>query len=159
MVFWWTCPNRLAKIRFWWLVVHLSKELQWFSSPQDAECLSHDIKIRVWWIMVDITKEFHCFFVRPPFKLYFRLRPATKPIKTAAGAPRPKGAPRGSKSTTFAWGKFQVSNPQKIVANPIGEPSVSPFQKTIYLWLQAAAWEVSWRLVCRELQVDTVSKI
>ena len=97
-----TCPSRLTKIRFWWLVVHLSKELQWFSSPQDAECLSHVIKIRVWWIMVEITKEFQCFFVRPPFKLYFRLRPATKSIKTASGAPRPKSAPRGSKSTTFA---------------------------------------------------------
>ena len=66
---------------------------------------------------------------------------------------------RGSKSTTFAMGKFQVSNPQKLVANPIGEPSVSPFQCPIYLWLQAAAWDVSWRLVCCELQVDTVSKI
>ena len=28
--------------------LHFSKELQWFSSPQDAECLSHVIKIRVW---------------------------------------------------------------------------------------------------------------
>ena len=50
---------------------------------------------------------------------YFKLRPATKSIKTASGAPRPKSAPRGSKSTTFAQGKFQVSNPQKLVANPI----------------------------------------
>ena len=46
----------------------------------------------------------------------------TKSIKTASGAPRPKSAPRGSKSTTFAQGKFQVSNRQKMVANPIGEP-------------------------------------
>ena len=76
--------------------------------------------------MVEFTKEFQCFFVRLPFKLYFRLRPATKSIKTASRAPRPKSAPRGSKSTTFAKGKFQVSNPQKMVANPIGEPSVSP---------------------------------
>ena len=52
--------------------------------------------------LAGITKEFQCFFVRPPFKLYFRLRPATKSIKTASGAPRPKSAPRGSKSTTFA---------------------------------------------------------
>ena len=44
--------------------------------------------------MVEITKGFQCFFVRPPFKLYFRLRPATKSIKTASGAPRPKSAPR-----------------------------------------------------------------
>ena len=111
------------------------------------------------WIMFEFTKEFQCFFVRLPFKLYFRLRPATKSIKTASGAPRPKSAPRGSKSTTFAQGKFQVSNRQKMVANPIGEPSVSPFQYPIYLWLQAAVWEASWRLVCRELQVDTVSEI
>ena len=62
-----------------------------------------------------------------------------KSIKTASGAPRPKSAPRGSKSTTFAQGKFQASNLQKMVANPIGEPSVSPFQYPIYFWLQAAA--------------------
>ena len=43
-----TCPSQLTKIRVWRIVVHLSKELQWFSSPQDAECLSHVIKIRVW---------------------------------------------------------------------------------------------------------------
>ena len=67
------------------------------------------------------------------------LNPNTKSIKTASGAPKPKSAPRGSKWTTFAQGKFQVSNPQKMVANPIGEPSVSPFQYPIYLWLQAAA--------------------
>ena len=60
--------------------------------------------------MVEIIKEFQCFFVRPPFKLYFRLRPATKSIKTASGAPRPKSAPRGSKSTTFAKGIFQPFN-------------------------------------------------
>ena len=81
--------------------------------------------------MVEFTREFQCFFVRLPFKLYFRLRPATKLIKTASGAPRPKSAPRGSKSTTFAQGKFQVSNPQKMVANPIEEPSVSPFQSEV----------------------------
>ena len=69
--------------------------------------------------MVEFTKEFYCFFVRLPFRLYFRLRPATKSINTVSGAPRPKSAPRGSKSTTFAQGKFQVSNPQTMVANPI----------------------------------------
>ena len=63
----------------------------------------------------------------------------TKSSKTASGAPRPKSAPRGSNSTTFAQGKFQVSNLQKMVANPIGESSVSPFQHPIYLWLQAEA--------------------
>ena len=89
--------------------------------------------------MVEFTKEFQSLFVRLPFKLYFRLRQATKSIKTASGAPRPKSAPRGSKSTTFAQGKFQVWNRQKMVANPIGEPSVSPFQYPIYLWLQSAA--------------------
>ena len=67
------------------------------------------------------------------------LNPNTKSIKTASGAPRPKSAPRGSKSTTFAQGTFQVSKFQKMVANPIGEPSVPPFQYPIYLWLQAAA--------------------
>ena len=107
--------------------LHFSKELQWFSSPQDAECLSPFIKIRVWWIMVEITKEFQCFFVRPPFKLYFRLRPATKSIKPASGAPRPKSAPRGSKSTTFAQGKFQVSNLEKMATNPIGIPPFHHF--------------------------------
>ena len=83
--------------------------------------------------MVEITKEFQCFFVRPPFKLYFRLRPATKSIKTAAGAPRPKSAPRGSKSTTFANGNVQLFNLQKLAMNPIGDPSVLPIQYPIYL--------------------------
>ena len=63
--------------------------------------------------MVEFTKGFQCFFVRLPFKLYFMLRPATKSIKTASGAPRPKSAPRGSKSITFAQGKFQVSRTLK----------------------------------------------
>ena len=83
--------------------------------------------------MVEITQEFQCFFARPPFKLYFRLRPATKSIKTAAGAPRPKSAPRGSKSTTFAGGFFQLFNLQKIGMNPVGDPSVLPTQSPIYL--------------------------
>ena len=89
--------------------------------------------------MVEFTKEFQSLFVRLPFKLYFRLRQATKSIKTASGAPRPKNVPRGSKSTTFAQGEIQVSDSHKMIPNPIGEPSVSPFQYPIYLWLQAAA--------------------
>ena len=51
----------------------------------------------------------------------------TKSIKTDSGAPRPKSAPRGSNSTTFAQGKFQVSSRQKMVANPIGNPPFHHF--------------------------------
>ena len=55
--------------------------------------------------------------------------------------PRSKSAPRGSKSTTFAKGIFQLFNLQKIGMNPIGDPSVLPIQFPIYLWLQAEVWE------------------
>ena len=57
----------------------------------------------------------------------------TKSIKTASGAPRPKSAPRGSKSTTFVRGICQLFNLRKIAMNPIGEPSVLPSQYPIYL--------------------------
>ena len=53
--------------------------------------------------------------------------------KSASGAPGPKSAPRGSKSTTFAKGNFQLFNLQKIGMNPIGDPSVLPIQSPIYL--------------------------
>ena len=53
--------------------------------------------------------------------------------KSASGAPGSKSAPRGSKSTTFAKGIFQLVNLQKIAMNPIGEPSVLPTQYPIYL--------------------------
>ena len=42
-----TCPNGLTKIRVWRIVVHLSKELQWFATHPLAECLSHQGIIRV----------------------------------------------------------------------------------------------------------------
>ena len=61
MVFWWTCPSPLTKIRVWWIFVHLSKELQWFSSPQDAECLSHVIKIRVGELWLNLLRDFNVF--------------------------------------------------------------------------------------------------
>ena len=70
-------------------------------------------------------------------KLKRRLRDRQVEFESALSLPRAKSAPRGSKSTTFAWGKIQVSNPQTMIANPIGEPSVSPFQYPTYLWLQA----------------------
>ena len=44
--------------------------------------------------------------------------------KSGSGAPGPKSAPRGSKSTTFANGFFQPFSPLKFFLNPIGE---SPF--------------------------------
>ena len=151
-----TRSSPLTKIRVSWLFVHLSKELQWFAAHPLAECSSHQGIIRVLWIIVDFSQEFQRFFVRLPFKLYFRLRPATKSIKTASGAPRPKSAPRGSKSTTFAQGKFQVSNRQKMVANPIGEPSVSPFQYPIYIYgskLQLEKLLGGWCVVsCKSIQ-------
>ena len=62
-------------------------------------------------------------------------------VKSASSPPRAKSAPRGSKSTTFAKGIFQLFNLQKIGMNPIGDPSVLPTQCPIYLWHQAEAWE------------------
>ena len=62
-------------------------------------------------------------------------------VKSASSPPRAKSAPRGSKSTTFAKGIFQLFNLQKIGMNPIGDPSVLPTQFPIYLWLQAEVWE------------------
>ena len=74
--------------------------------------------------------------------------PIRNRAKAASGAPRPKSAPRGSNSTTFAQGKFQVSSRQKMVANPIGEPSVSPLQYSIYEKL-LGGWCV---LSCKSIQ-------
>ena len=65
-----------------------------------------------------------------------------KGAKSASGAPGQKSTPRGSKSATFAQGLFQPFNLQNIGTNPIGEPSVLPFQHPIYLWLQASASKV-----------------
>ena len=62
-------------------------------------------------------------------------------VKSASNPPRPKNAPRGSKSTTFAKGNFQLFNLQKIGMNPTGDPSVLSIQFPIYLWLQAEVWE------------------
>ena len=56
-----------------------------------------------------------------------------KGAKSASGAPGRKSTPRGSKSATFAQGLFRLFNLQKIDTNPIGEPSVLPFQYPIYL--------------------------
>ena len=56
-----------------------------------------------------------------------------KGAKLASGAPGPKRAPRGSKSTTFGKGIFQSFNLQKFAMNPIREPSVSSMHSPIYL--------------------------
>ena len=53
--------------------------------------------------------------------------------KSDSGAPRPKSGPRGSKSTTFAKGIFQLFIFQKIGMNPIGDPSVLLIQSPLYL--------------------------
>ena len=85
------------------------------------------------WISLDhvnlhLSKELHWFrefMVVSSSQARFR--------KGAAGAPGRKSAPRGSKSATFAQGLFRLFNPHKIDTNPIGEPSVLPFQYPIYL--------------------------
>ena len=80
-------------------------------------------------------------------------------VKSASSPPRPKSAPRGSKSTTFAKGIFQLFNLQKIGMNPVGDPSVLPTQSPISLWLKAAAWEAfaigGWCVVsCMSIQIS-----
>ena len=79
--------------------------------------------------------------------------------KSASSPPRPKSAPRGSKSTTFARGIIQSFHLPNFLHNPIGDPSVLPIQYPIYLWLQAAAWEAfgigRWYLVsCTSKQIS-----
>ena len=79
--------------------------------------------------------------------------------KSASSPPRPKSAPRGSKSTTFARGIIQSFHLPNFLHNPIGDPSVLPIQYPIYLWLQAAAWEAfgigGWRFVsCTSKQIS-----
>ena len=80
-------------------------------------------------------------------------------VKSASSPPRPKSAPRGSKSTTFAGGIFQLFNLQKIGMNPVGDPSVLLTQSPIYLWLQAEVWEAfaigGWCVVsCTSIQIS-----
>ena len=65
MVFLWTCPNGLTKIRVSWIYVHLSKELQWFGAFPLAESLSHQGIIRVSWIYVHLSKELQWFGAHP----------------------------------------------------------------------------------------------
>ena len=94
------------------------------------------------WISLDhvnlhLSKElqwFREFMVVSSSQARFR-----KGAKSASGAPGRKSTPRGSKSATFAQGLFRLFNPQKIDTNPIGEPSVLPFQYPVYLLLQASA--------------------
>ena len=80
-----------------------------------------------------------------------------KAAKSASGAPGLKSAPRGSKSTTFGKGLFQLVNLRKIAINPMRDPSVLPFQFPIYTndsKLQLEKFR-NWRLVSCELHVDT----
>ena len=79
--------------------------------------------------------------------------------KSASSPPRPKNAPRGSKSTTFARGINLSFHLPYLLHNPIGDPSVLRIQYLIYLWLQAAAWEVfgigGWCVVsCTSMQIS-----
>ena len=71
-------------------------------------------------------------------------------VKSASSPPRPKSAPRGSKSTTFAKGIFQLFNLRKIASNPMGDPSV--FSHSISDILIRRSWSLrsfrNWRLVC-----------
>ena len=92
--------------------LHLSKGLQWFRE----------------FMVVSSLQWFREFMVVSNSQARFR-----KGAKSASGAPGRKSIPRGSKSATFAEGFFRLFNLQQIDTNPIGEPSVLPFQYPIYL--------------------------
>jgi len=53
--------------------------------------------------------------------------------KSGSGAPGPKSGPRCTKSITFAKGFFQQFNLPKFFLNPVGELSVLPIQRPLYL--------------------------
>ena len=67
------------------------------------------------------------------------LNPNLKMLKSASGAPGPKGALTCTNSVTFTKTILQVFNLQKLAMNPIGDPSVLFIQYPIYLRVQAAA--------------------
>ena len=79
-----------------------------------------------------------------------------KGAKLASCGPGLKSAPRGSKSTTFGKGFFQLLNLQKIAMNPMGTfrftHSISDIPMTPICSLRSFR---NWRLGCCELHVDT----
>ena len=132
--------------------LHISQELQWsrggrglISSSESSFQRGITIVLGVdmdWTWLLKVRSAlwkqgFSEFMVVSSSQTRFR-----KGAKSASGAPGQKSTPRGSKSATFAQWFFRLFNPQKIDTNPIGEPSVLPFQYPIYLWLQASAWKV-----------------
>ena len=127
--------------------LHFSKELQWFRGGRaffirpsysfacvyPARCIHYASWIFAKSAPISYTYA-KCEVTRRPWDRQIG-------VKSASSPPRPKSAPRGSKSTTFAKAIFQLFNLQKIAMNPIGDPSVLLTQSPIYLWLQAEVWE------------------
>ena len=106
------------------------KEFQWFW--RDEGKVNFKLSIQ--------PKELQWFW-RDDGKVNFKLS-IWKWAKSGSGVRGPESAPRGSKSTTFANGFYQLFNLPKSLPNLIGEPSVLPIEYPIYWWHQAQAWEV-----------------
>ena len=145
MVSWWTWIHKFKRIfilarNYNGFVVdmdslvqvnlHFSEELQQFGSGHGLDMASQGsirvIKIRFLWI-------------HDSFKLADSL-----PKRSQIGI-RCSGTEKYSQRFEighFCPGTFSALQSSKIDTNPIGEPSVLPFQYPIYLWLQASAWQV-----------------
>ena len=113
--------------------LHFSQELYWFwrvhgfliSSSYSFACVYPVRCIHyAFWIFAESVRVSYtyakCEVTRRPWDRQIGVTSASSP-------PRPKSAPRCSKSTTFAKDFFQLFNLQKIGMNPIGDPSVLPF--------------------------------
>ena len=123
--------------------LHFSKELHWFSSgPTSGPTILGSFQqgiIRVsWWTWILLVKQ--TFILARTYNVFVvdmdSVRPSDRSrigAKSASSPPRAKSAPRGSKSTTFAKGIFQLFNLRKNATNPMGDPSVLLIQSPIYL--------------------------
>ena len=145
--------------------LHFSQELHWFRVGH-VSFISSSYSFACVCAARCICYAFSVFAESAPFSYtYAKCEVTRRPwdrqigVKSASRSPREKRAPRGSKSTTFAKGFFQLFNLQKIGMNPVGDPSVLPTQSPIYLWLQAEVREAfaigGWCVVsCTSIQIS-----
>ena len=110
--------------------LHFSEELQWFRGGHGF-FISSSYSFACVYAARCMHYAFWIFAESAPFSYtYAKCEVTRRPwdrrigVKSASSPPRPKTAPRGSKSTTFAKGIFQLFNVQTIGMNPIG---VLPF--------------------------------
>ena len=128
--------------------LRFSKELQWFRgghgffSSRESSFLQGMIMFSWWtWILWDRQIG----------------------VKSASSPPRPKSAPRGSKSTTFAGGFCSaLQSSKKWYESSRGSFRFINSISDIYLWLQAEVWEAfaigGWCVVsCTSIQISKLT--